>query len=177
VTPHVIVLHGGSSSGKSSIARGLQDVLPGTWLSFSIDTFVDALPARLRDTEAGLDIAADGAVSAGPEFQALEATWLSGLTAMARAGARVIYDDVFLGGAASQARVRDALAGLDVLWVGVRCDADEAARREAARGDRPQGMAATQADLVHLGVSYDIEVDSTRTEPLACARAIAARLG
>jgi chloramphenicol 3-O phosphotransferase len=30
---------------------------------------------------------------------------------------------------------------------------------------------------VHEGVTYDVEVDTTRTESLECARAIAARLG
>ncbi|MBK3590520.1 chloramphenicol phosphotransferase, partial [Streptomyces sp. MBT57] len=35
------------------------------------------------------------------------------------------------------------------------------------------GMAASQAELVHRGVAYDLEVDTTRTEAMACARAIA----
>jgi chloramphenicol 3-O phosphotransferase len=37
-------------------------------------------------------------------------------------------------------------------------------------------MAASQADLVHRGVAYDLQVDTTHTEALACAQAIAARL-
>ena len=92
---------------------------------------------------------------------------------MARAGARIVVDDVFLGGAASQQRWRDALDGLDVLWVGVRCDPETAAGREIARGDRVSGMAKLQALSVHEGVAYDVEVDTTNAEPLACARAIA----
>jgi chloramphenicol 3-O phosphotransferase len=35
-------------------------------------------------------------------------------------------------------------------------------------------MAAAQADLVHQGVAYDLEVDTTRTEAMECARVIAA---
>ena len=38
------------------------------------------------------------------------------------------------------------------------------------------GMAASQADVVHQGVVYDLQVDTTHTEALECARAIAARL-
>jgi chloramphenicol 3-O phosphotransferase len=34
-------------------------------------------------------------------------------------------------------------------------------------------MAAAQAGVVHQGVDYDVEVDTTHTEALACARAIA----
>ncbi|WP_277526652.1 hypothetical protein [Arthrobacter sp. ES3-54] len=42
----MIVLNGGSSSGKSSIARALQEILPVIWLTFGVGTFIDALPAR-----------------------------------------------------------------------------------------------------------------------------------
>lgn len=88
----------------------------------------------------------------------------------------MIVDEGFLGGAASQDRWRRALAGLDVLWVGVRCDPGVAAGRETARGDRLPGMAAAQAPLVHRGVIYDLEVDTTHTESMDCARTIAGRV-
>jgi len=95
---------------------------------------------------------------------------------MARAGARIIIDEVFLGGAESQQRWQKALGELPVLWVGVRCDRAVAAGREIARGDRTAGMAALQADVVHQGVSYDLEVDTTHSESLACAQVIAAHV-
>jgi chloramphenicol 3-O phosphotransferase len=84
---------------------------------------------------------------------------------------------VFLGGAASQQRWLDALGELPVLWVGVHCDAEVATGREIARGDRVRGMAAAQATIVHKGIRYDVEVDTTRTESLTCARIVAAALG
>ncbi|GLF94902.1 chloramphenicol phosphotransferase CPT [Streptomyces yaizuensis] len=173
----VIVLNGGSSSGKSGIVRCLQAVLPDPWLSLGIDVLVDALPPALESSGEGIGFTADGGVDIGPEFRRLEAAWMAGVAAMARSGARVVVDDVFLGGAASQQRWRQALDGLDVLWVGVRCESAVAAGREIARGDRARGMAASQADLAHEGVGYDLEVDTTRTESLACARLIAARVG
>jgi chloramphenicol 3-O phosphotransferase len=177
VTHQVIVLNGGSSAGKSGIARCLQAVLPDPWLTFGTDTFVAALPAAMRSSDAGIEFAADGEVVVGAGFRALEAAWIGGIAAMARAGARVIVDEVFLGGAESQRRWREALGDLPVLWVGVRCDSSVAAEREAARGDRITGMAAAQADLVHRGVTYDLEVDTTHAEATACARTIAARVG
>jgi chloramphenicol 3-O phosphotransferase len=172
----VIVLNGGSSSGKSAIARSLQAVLPGAWLSLSVDTLVDAMPARLTTGGDGIGFADDGGVDVGPEFMALQDAWITGLVAMARAGAHVVVDDVFLGGSGSQRRWLDALGDVPTRWVGVRCDAAVAERREAARGDRVAGMAATQADLVHRGVAYDLEVDTTHAGPADCARAIAAHL-
>jgi chloramphenicol 3-O phosphotransferase len=51
-----------------------------------------------------------------------------------------------------------------------------AAGREIARGNRVAGMAASQAETVRPGVVYDIEVDTSHTESLDCARVIAARV-
>lgn len=134
------------------------------------------MPATMTASASGIVITDHGEVIIGPEFRALEQAWIAGIAAMARAGARLIVDEVFLGGAASQQRWRDTLADLDVLWVGVRCDASVAAGREIARGNRVSGQARSQAHLVHQGVSYDLEVDTTRTEPMECARLVAARL-
>ena len=47
MTPQAIVLNGGSSSGKSSIVRALQALLPEPRLAFGIDDFVAALPAEM----------------------------------------------------------------------------------------------------------------------------------
>ncbi|MFG3037640.1 MULTISPECIES: chloramphenicol phosphotransferase CPT [unclassified Streptomyces] len=173
----MIILNGASSSGKSGIVRCLQSVLPDPWLTFGCDSFVDALPKKMWGSPGGIVFDEDGGVGVGEEFRALEAAWTEGVVTMARAGARVIVDDVFLGGAASQQRWRTALDGLPALWVAVRCDPDVATGREIARGDRTPGMAARQSTVVHEGVTYDVEVDTTRTESLACARAVAARLG
>jgi chloramphenicol 3-O phosphotransferase len=170
----MIILNGGSSSGKSGIVRCLQAVLPDPWLAFGCDSFVAALPAKMQASCEGIAVATDGKVSIGADFRALEAAWTEGIVAMARAGARIIIDDVFLGGAASQQRWLNSLGGLAVLWVGVKCDSSVAAGREVARGDRTHGMAASQADSVHQGVVYDLEVDTTHSESLACARTIAA---
>jgi chloramphenicol 3-O phosphotransferase len=175
--PQVIVLNGGSSSGKSGIARCLQTVLPDPWLVLGVDTLVRAMPASMRASEAGIEFAADGEVIVGPAFRTLETAWIEGVAAMARSGARVIVDEVFLGGAASQQRWQKALTGMDVLWVGVRCESTVAAGREVARGDRVTGMAASQAGIVHQEVVYDLEVDTTRAESMECARDIASHLG
>jgi chloramphenicol 3-O phosphotransferase len=172
----VIVLNGGSSSGKSGIVRCLQAVLPDPWLAFAVDSLVDAMPASMQGSPGGIEFGADGSVTVGPTFRALQTAWVEGVVATARAGARIIIDDVFLGGAASQQRWREALDGLPVLWVGVRCDSAVAAGREIARGDRAVGMAASQAELVHRGVVYDVAVDTTHAEAMDCARTIAAAL-
>jgi chloramphenicol 3-O phosphotransferase len=110
-----IILNGTSSAGKSSIARCLQEILPGLWLTFGVDTLIQALPVA----GSGIEFAADGAVVTGPEFQRLDATWSQGVATMVRAGTRIIIDEVFLSGAMSQRRWQEALEGSQTLWVGV----------------------------------------------------------
>jgi chloramphenicol 3-O phosphotransferase len=177
LTARVIVLNGGSSSGKSSIARALQQVLPQLWLTFGVDAFIDALPGRGHSPRADIASTPNGAVEIGPGFKACEDAWREGLATMARAGAPLILDEVFLSGGEAQTAMRAILQGLHVLWVGVRCDAGVAADRETHRSDRIPGMARAQAERVHVGVSYDIQVDTTATSPEACARLITAHLG
>lgn len=117
----MIVLNGASSSGKSGIARCLQAVLPDPWLTLGADTLIQTMPFALQTSAAGIEITDRGEVSVGPQFRSLEAAWMAGVTAMARAGGRIILDEVFLGGATSQQRWKDVLGALPVLWVGVRC--------------------------------------------------------
>ena len=144
MTTQVIVLNGGSSSGKSGIARCLQAILPEPWLSLGVDMLIEAMPVSAQTSASVIKFPRDGSVVIGPEFRALDEAWAAGVAAMARAGAR--------------------------------CDGAVAAAREIARGDRPAGMAASQAGAVHHGVTYDFEVDTTHAEALDCARAIAVRL-
>jgi chloramphenicol 3-O phosphotransferase len=176
VPTQVIVVNGGSSSGKSGIVRCLQATLPDPWLALGTDALVAAMPPSMLPSDRGIEFAADGAVIVGPEFRTFQATWIAGVAAMVRAGARIILDEIFLDGAHSQQRWRKALGDTRVLWAGVRCDAAVAEGREVARGDRIAGMAASQAEMVHRGVAYDLEVDTTHAEAMECARTIAAQV-
>lgn len=172
----VIVLNGGSSAGKTSIARRLQAILPEPWLRLGVDTLVEALPPAMQAGGEGIEFSSDGAVSVGPGFRTLESAWMQGVAAMARTGARIILDEVLLGGVTSQERYRAPLEGLEVLWVGVHCQREVATRREVGRSDRIMGMAASQAEMVHDGVAYDVEVDTTHQATEECARIIAAQV-
>jgi chloramphenicol 3-O phosphotransferase len=169
----VVVLNGGSSSGKSSLCRAFQNLRQETWLRVGVDTVFDMLAPRVAESLIG----ADGAVSLEvEEFRRAEEFFRRGVAEMVRAGARVLIDEVFLSGPAGADRWREALAGASILWLGVRCDPAEAERRERARGDRVPGMARIQATLVHRGMHYDLELDTTATDPKSLAEALAARL-
>jgi chloramphenicol 3-O phosphotransferase len=176
VSTDVIVLNGGSSSGKSSIARCLQGMLARPWLTLGVDDLVEAVPQQRVADGSLLSFETNGLVEVGPAWEQLEDAWYQGLAAIARTGAGVIVDEVFLNGGRSQARLRTALVGLQVLWIGVRCDSAVAAARESVRPDRVVGMAESQADLVHVGVDYDLVIDTTRRTIEDAARAILGRV-
>jgi hypothetical protein len=127
----VIVLNGGSSSGKTSIARCLQRLLGPTWMTLGVDDLIWALPGgdevddliRARQdgdepvgTEGSIEFGPDGSVTVGDDFRRAEASWYAGVAAIGRCGTGLILDEVFMGGRSSQERLASALAGLP--WCG-----------------------------------------------------------
>ena len=170
----VIVLNGGSSSGKSSIATCLQQQLEGMWLTLGVDDLIRALSHGPTDTTAGgsLHFSSDGSISVSQAFHRAQADWYQGVGAIARAGTGVILDEVFLDGGRSRAPLEAALDGLSVVWVGVHCDPEVAENREIQRADRIRGQARDQALRVHRGVRYDLAVDTTDALPSQCAGTI-----
>ncbi|MGM0853430.1 MAG: chloramphenicol phosphotransferase CPT family protein [Bacillota bacterium] len=165
----MIILNGGSSSGKTTIAKCLQNSSIVSWLRFSIDDLIEAMPDAMLKKDSGIKLGEDGSVSPGSEFRALESAWRHGMGEMARRGARIIIDDVFISGIEARKRWEISLDGLQVLWVGIMCDPTVATARERERGDRIEGMAVSQAATVHAGMDYDITVDTTKASPDDCA--------
>ncbi|MCC5801253.1 MULTISPECIES: chloramphenicol phosphotransferase CPT family protein [Rossellomorea] len=169
---NIIILNGGSSSGKTTLARYLQNSLTEPWLRFGIDDLIKSMPEAMLKKDSGLTFNGDGSVHPGTEFQKLETAWMHGIGEMARRGARIIIDDVFLSGVKGREKWETALDGLQVLWVGVFCDPDVAAAREKERGDRIEGMAVSQATIVHKDMNYDVKVDTSKSSAEGCIRLI-----
>lgn len=149
----VIFLHGASSSGKSTLARALQDRIEKPFWHISIDHLRDSgvLPSR--------------------RFRAGEFRWsahrdafFSGfhhsLRAYADAGNDLILEHI-LDTPGWLDTLRELLAAHDVFFVGVHCPLDLLIAREAARGDRPLGSAQQDFERIHIGKVYDLEVQST----------------
>lgn len=142
--------------------------------SASASTPSYACPPSLLSSE-GLDLGADGSVHVAAAFTTVEQYWMGGLARMAELGAQLLIEDNFVSGPLAQARWRSALFDLAVGWVGVRCDPAIAEQREQARGDRATGMASQQAEAVHVGIDYDLTVDTSRNSPEDLARQVLAR--
>ncbi|QHE62469.1 AAA family ATPase [Rossellomorea vietnamensis] len=169
---NMIILNGGSSSGKTTLAKCLQHSFSEPWLRFSIDDLIESMPDAMLKKDSGIKLNEDGSVSPGTEFRELEAAWMHGIGEMARRGAKIIIDDVFLSGLEGRQTWETALEGLQVLWVGVFCDSSVAAAREKERGDRIEGMAVSQATIVHKGMNYDVAVDTSKSSAEECIRLI-----
>lgn len=174
----IIFLNGCTSSGKSSIAGALQARLVAPYLRMGIDDAFATVPLKYHQNAEGFFFDRDerGLVrlNMGPVGRAAITAHRHAAAAAARSGANLILDEVLLPGI-----LDDWLAlldGLDVFMVGVRCDLEELERREIARGDRVRGQARGQFDLVHAGVLYDIETDTTRNDAEVAAAAIATKV-
>lgn len=148
----IIFLHGASSSGKSTLARGIRDAIELPFWHISIDHLCDAgvLPTerinkgdfRWRDMRA-------------PFFEGYHRS----LQAYASAGNNLIIEHI-LDTPGWQKQLAEVLAPYDMFFVGVHCPLPELIRREQARGDRPMGSAEQDFHTIHRGVSYDLEVQT-----------------
>jgi chloramphenicol 3-O phosphotransferase len=169
---NIIILNGGSSSGKTTLAKSLQHSFSEPWLRFSIDDLIESMPDAMLKKDSGIKLNEDGSVSPGTEFRELESAWMHGIGEMARRGTKIIIDDVFLSGFEGRQKWETALEGLQVLWIGVYCDPSIAAAREKARGDRIEGMAVSQATIVHKGMNYNLTVDTSKSSAEECIQLI-----
>jgi chloramphenicol 3-O phosphotransferase len=178
----IILLNGTSSSGKSSVARELQELLAEPYLHLGIDTFVTMLPARYFGEHEPADqgfLLVPGetgtAIRTGPAGQRLVKGMAKACAALAGAGNHLIIDHVLLD-AGALADLVEALSAFEVLFVGVRCPLAVAAQREQGRGDRTAGMARAQYDLVHAHGLYDLEIDTSTCSSRQAALRIKSRL-
>lgn len=158
----IICLNGASSSGKSSIAKELQELLPGYVLNFSIDAILYALPpSALRRMTCGQ-------ASDGLNYGKLEDGFYAATRALADEGLDLIIDNAIVTERSAKRLLRH-LEGLPVVMIGVTCDVTELSKREKERGDRTIGEAVTQVAQVHRHCLYDMTIDSTAKTPRTLA--------
>ena len=160
----VIFLNGCTSAGKSSLAKAVQDGLNAPFLLTGIDDAFSMLPANLHNHPDGFffDRDSDGLVrlNFGSFGLATLKAHIHSVAAIARTGMNLILDEVILTADLRREWV-EHLSGKDVMLVGVRCALEELERREIERGDRVIGQARGQYDIVHAGMYYDLEIDTT----------------
>jgi chloramphenicol 3-O phosphotransferase len=180
----IIILNGTSSAGKTTLSKTIQRVLDGGYVHLGIDEFADAMAPGYRGTEPpadqGLLIVPAGSGDApradiGPVFERLILGMHRAWAEMAKAGNNLVADH-WLWYPGWLEDCVEVLAGLSVLFVGVRCPLIVAEQREAARGNRFLGSVRAVYEEVHKPGIYDLEVDTSILDPMACALTIKKRL-
>ena len=177
----IVILNGTPRAGKSSIARAIQDTFDGVWINLGGDRYKAATPARyqpgigLRPGGERPDLEPLVAVMFRALYEAIAAHSRLGLNVVADLGHHDHYSKP-LGILPACAR---QLAGLPVLFIGVRCPLDIVMqRRTATWGERPAAAehVALFQHAVHVPGIYDLEVDTSVLSPEACAEEIRRRL-
>jgi chloramphenicol 3-O phosphotransferase len=179
----VVILNGAPRSGKSTIARAIQEKLDGRWINLGVDHAMASLPASLKP---GIGLRPGGE---RPDLEAdianLYFALYDSIAAHARLGFDVVADfghhDSYsrpLGVLPACAR---RLEGLQTLFVGVRCPIDIImARRNADPQDGyyesgegiPEPVQLWQ-DAVHVPGIYDLELDTSLLDADQCVLEIA----
>ncbi len=164
----IVFLNGTSSSGKTTIARALQDKLEEPYMYVSVDDFIRMYPEKyLNPTNQAEAIILSHLIAAAVSgFQKCVAS-------LAQSGNNVIVDHVLQ----EDGWLKECVVNwkdLDVLFVGVRCPLAIAEQREKERGDRDTGTAQYQFERVHKHGLYDLEVDTSVLDVSECVTRIMA---
>ena len=184
----IVVLNGTPRSGKSTVARALQQSPDRAWLCTGVDALAEAIPARLWP---GIGLRPGGE---RPDLEDTVVTLFDALYASivvwSRTGLDVVVDvghhDDYSKPLGILPKVATELRALPAYFVGVRCPVEVImARRDASRGGYvasppdgtvPEIVSRWERAVHHPGI-YDLEVDTSRLSPGACAAAITRRLG
>ncbi len=182
----LIIVNGGSSVGKTSLCRALQDMLwerkRQLYCLLGIDAFWFSIPPKHLDLERveaefyttetyeekGLPYFI---VHPGPLLDQVMYARYRAIKAYLDMGLNVISDDVIWKREWLEDMVR-LLADYDVVFVGARITDEEGARREGVRGDRHPGWDRGSQRTVHRDAIYDEEIDTTHDTPQTSAAKI-----
>ncbi|MDR3475596.1 MAG: chloramphenicol phosphotransferase [Devosia sp.] len=183
----IIILNGAPRSGKSSIARAIQQEFEGAWINLGVDASMAMTPERYRP---GIGLRPGGErPDLEPVVQKLYAGLFESIAAHARLELNVVADlgmhDAYSAPLGIFGDMQARLAGLPVLLVGVLCPLDTImARRNAdprggfyAAGDTVPDPVRRWQDEVHRGMAYDLTLDTSRWNPAQCATTIQHHLG
>jgi chloramphenicol 3-O phosphotransferase len=181
-TGQIVILNGAPRSGKSSLVAAIQETFAGVWINLGVDVARTMTPSRLQP---GIGLRPGEADHpAAPYVPLLYAALYDSVAAHSRLGLNVVVD-VGHYDAAILADAVERLDGLPVLFVGIHCPLEVNMQRRRAEGGRyatstegepiPAPVLRWQRE-VHGGWAYDLELDTSRLTPAACAAEIEDRL-
>jgi chloramphenicol 3-O phosphotransferase len=155
----IILLNGASSSGKTTIAHALRDVLSEPYHIVQIDAFLEMLPNQSRPVTEDLAFQASIILNTTVKF-------------LSDMGHNIIIDHVI-----TSKQIFEAFAKIfknyPVFMVKITCPIHEMLRREKARGDRVIGTSESSVPYIYPDEIYDIIIDTYVNSPEECAMNIA----
>jgi chloramphenicol 3-O phosphotransferase len=174
----IIILNGISSVGKSSVARELQKITQIPFLHVQGDSFLEMLPPRLYGHEDGIifreiDATVDNPIEIhmGGAIRRLLLGFRHSVAALAAQGNNLIVDDVMLD-AADQDIYENTLRPFAVHFVGLHAPLATLQNRERSRKNRLPGLAKWQQKRVHVGIKYDLELQTSDMNAAEVAKKI-----
>ena len=186
----IVYLNGSSSAGKSTLGAALLEAMDEPFILVGADTIFGGVDERHNrrvtpggsdpQVEAGVGWLLDGddritEIRFGPLGRRMMYGLHRMVAGLADEGNNVVVDDVIFD-ADMMAHLAALMAGRPAYLVGVRCSLETLEAREAARGNRINGLAALLFEQPHRHAVYDIEVDTTTTRPPEAAARIRAHL-
>ena len=189
----IVILNGAPRAGKSSIVTVIQDTFEGVWMNLDVDVFARGVTPKRYQPGIGLRPGpGPGLGGNAPELEPFVPTFYAAvyesIAAHSRLGLNVVTDSGHHGaihpGVLGDCARR--LAGLSVLFVGVRCPIEVIMKRrnEGQPGRYVVGSSEDPVpppvhlwqEEVHKPGIYDLEVDTSLLSPQDCAAQIRQRL-
>ena len=190
----IVILNGAPRSGKSSIVEVIQETFEGVWMNLGVDVFARGVTPKRYQPGIGLRPGpGPGFGGDRPELEPLVPTFYAAMyesiAAHSRLGLYVVADGGHHGAIHPEILPNCArqLAGLPVLFVGVRCRIEEIMKRRNQAGREGGYVVGTDDEPVpppvvlwqrevHKPGIYDLEVDTSLLSPEECAEVIRRRL-
>lgn len=170
----IVLLNGVSSSGKTTIAKNLQEIMDSPYLIMGLDKFynlyTESFPAKYNPPPLPKNASIEKYHKCEIRNRRSE-TFHHFIAAFSIAGNDIIVDTVFDTKQILEHGLK-VLHDFPVLLVGVKCPLEELERREKTRENRKQGLAKIQYNKVHTYTIYDLEVDTSKQSPFECAKEI-----
>jgi chloramphenicol 3-O phosphotransferase len=178
----IIILNGGSSAGKTSLAKAIQNIMPEPYMLLGIDVFWMSMPQKQIDLETvdpeyytWVEEEHNGRpyfrIIPGPILDSMMIARYYAIAEYLRRGLNVVADDVVWSPLWLEETIK-ALDGFKAFFIGVFCDDEVAAGREIHRGDRYGGWARGSQIYAHKDAIYDLTLDSSFETPEQCAQTI-----
>ena len=169
----IIFLNGVTSSGKTSIAKAIQNISREHIYHLSNDMFHGL--ERQMINEKLVEEAHIGEYMAESIVLMYHAARV-----LAEQGTSIVIDGMLIedDGFAAKYRqshykiMQDILSGFNIIMVEVLCPLEECRRRNIARGDRDENQSHEQNKLMNTTVNYDLSIDTYAETVEECSRKI-----